>query len=104
MVHPASRQMWFMTFVAYTTFLSYTSFFVSLPLLFDDRGNHELDEYLSFFSKCITTYKTSKNGQWTSGLGGFVYSYSKDSLTFQGSVPNVWPDVTAKFTFTKVKG
>ncbi|HEX6428378.1 MAG TPA: hypothetical protein VF008_11855 [Niastella sp.] len=103
MEHPALRQMWFLPFLAHTTYLAGTSFMVSLPLLFDDRGGSALDEYLSFFPKCVTSYKASENGQWSSGLGGFVYSYSADSLTFQGVIPNAWPAVTAKFTFTKVK-
>jgi hypothetical protein len=103
MEHPALRQMWFLPFLAHTTYLAGTSYMVSLPLLFDDRGGSALDEYLSFFSKCVTGYKVSYNGQWSGGLGGFVYSYSADSLTFQGVVPNAWPDVTAKYSFTKVK-
>jgi hypothetical protein len=103
MEHPALRQMWFFPFLAHTTYLAGTSFFISIPLLLGDPGGAALNEYLSFFPKCITGYKSSYNGQWNSGVGGFVYSYSKDSLTFQAVVPNTWPSATAQYTFTKVK-
>ncbi len=101
--HPGLKNMWILYPMNSTVYIAGSSLWVMYPILFDDLGGAEMARYLTFFSKCVTSYKISQNGTWSNGLGGFVYSYSADSSVFRGMVPNAWPAVNAEFTFTKAK-
>lgn len=98
--HPGLSQMWFFPFLAHTTNLAGTSYNVSLPILFDDRET-TLARYLSFFPKCVSSYTPKEYGQWSIIPSDIQYSYSADSLTFQGKIGKTWPIETATYTFTR---
>lgn len=100
MDNPACKRLWYFPFL--TKLSRMDSDNIMLPILMDAPSTYA-DEYLPFFSKCITSYSVYNSwGLQNYKDSKFEYGYSADSLKFQANTAKPAYPLTATFNFTKV--
>ena len=100
MDNPACKRLWYFPFLTMLSAINGDN--IMLPILIDAPSTYA-DEYLPFFSKCITGYGVYNSwGLQNYKDSKFEYGYSADSLKFQANTAKPAYPLTATFNFTKL--